>query len=530
MSRLIDILPDRGCYRCGETVGLTVAVDHSDGLIVSCRISHLATEVARVTGSIPAEGDQRAVTLEWLPPPIAPRGYGVHIELEDASGTIVDVGATAFDVLPDWTTYPRYGFLSDFPPDRGDVVETIEELARFHINGLQFYDWLYRHDDPLPPGVEFDDPLGRRLSLATVRELMDEAHARGMASMAYIAVYAASAEFWRARPDWALYDESGEPIEFGDDFLGLMAPARGTPWVNHLQRRCDEVLASLPFDGIHIDQYGEPRTAFDAVGMPVDLPAAFSDFVTELKERHPESPTTFNAVKNWPIEALVAAPMDFVYIELWPDTPTYRELGEIVARAHRDSGGKPVVIALYLPAERETNIRVANALIISNGGSRIELGERGRLLADPYFPRHEKLSVSLRETLLRYSDFRVRYGDLLGPTATPSLPRARVPVGVWAVEREVPGWMVINLVNMSGIAAARWDEAHWAPGPITNVFVYVDTPTAVHRVWWASPDGADSRLQPAEWSADDRTLRVTVPSIDYWTLLAIELESGMETG
>jgi len=530
MSRLVDIFPDKGFYQSGETVRLTAMVDGSDDCVILCRISHLATEVACVTASVSTQGRQRVVTLEWLPPPIAPRGYGVHAELIDASGKIVDVGSTAFDVLVDWTSFPRYGFLTDFTPDRTDAASTVEELARFHINGLQFYDWQYRHDEPLPSSDVFDDPLGRRLSLATVRELVDEAHTRGMASMAYIAVYAASTEFWYGKPGWALYDEQGEPIVFGEDFLGLMNPTRGTPWADHLQKRCDEVLASVPFDGIHIDQYGEPRIAFDSGGRSIDLPSAFSDFVIEFKERHPESPTTFNAVKNWPIDELVTAPMDFVYIELWPDTPTYRELGEIVARAHKDSGNKPVVVALYLSADRETNIRIANALIVAHGGSRIELGEQGRLLSDPYFPLHEEILPSLRDTLRRYGDFRIRYGNLLGPATTPSPTRVQLPGGVWAAVRDAPGWITINLVNMSGITEARWDDVHAAPQPITNAFVYLRTESAVRRVWWASPDGGDSRLLQAEWSVDDDTLRVTVPSIDCWTLIAIELESGKEAG
>lgn len=28
-------------------------------------------------------------------------------------------------------------------------------MARFHLNGLQFYDWMYRHSDYLPPAAEY---------------------------------------------------------------------------------------------------------------------------------------------------------------------------------------------------------------------------------------------------------------------------------------------------------------------------------------------------------------------------------------
>lgn len=528
MSEPIDIFPDKGFYRIGDPVRLKATVDGSADGVLECRIFHLAAEVACLSAPITVRETPQDIVLEWLPPHVASRGYGVQAELRDASGGVAGVGSTAFDVLSDWIAYPRYGFLSDFSPGRTDVGATIEELTRFHINGLQFYDWLYRHDNPLPPTDVFLDPLDRRLSLTTVRELLDEAHARGMASMAYVAVYAASMELWRQKPEWALYDEHGEPVAFEEDFLGLMDPTHGSPWADHLQRRCDEILAALPFDGIHIDQYGEPRTAFNRDGEPVDLPTAFSDFVSELKKHHPDSRVTFNAVKNWPSETLATAPLDFAYIELWPDTPTYGEIGEIVERAHADSGNKPVVIALYIPADRETNIRLADALIIAHGGSRIELGEEGRLLSDPYFPLHEELPSSLRDVLRRYSDFRVRYGEFLGPAARPSPSRIKAPDGVCVVARDVPGWTVINLVNMSDIAEAQWDEDHPAPLSLSDVSLDIEIESEVRRVWLASPDGEDLHLQPADWSVDDGTVRVAVSSIEFWTMLAIEFEPGKD--
>jgi len=526
MSEPIDIYPNKGFYRVGDSVSLHVGLDGAVNGVLDCRIFNLAVEVARFTTKVVVQEAPQDVDFEWQPPHVSHRGYGVQASLTDDVGVVMATGSTAFDVLEDWTSYPRYGFLCDFSSERTDVTKTFEELTRFHVNGLQFYDWLYRHDDPVPATDLFLDPLNRPLSLTTVRQLIEEAHVRGMASMAYIAVYASSMDLWREQPAWALYDEDGEPIVFDGDFLGLMDPTQGTRWAEHLQRRCDEILASLSFDGIHIDQYGEPRTAFTAEGNPVDLPGAFTGFVSEFKKRHPESPTTFNAVKNWPIDSLVKSPMDFVYIELWPDTPTYREIGEVVESAYRSSGNKPVVIALYLPTEREKNIRLANALIVAHGGSRIELGENGRLLSDPYFPRHEALSPGLHDTLKRSSDFRVRYGELLGPCARPSDTQVKVPNDMWLTVRDIPGWVVINLVNMQGIAEARWDSDHREPALATDIAVDIDTVLDVQRVWAASPDSKDLSLQPLEWAVDDGTVHVVVPLIEFWTMVAIEFKLG----
>ncbi len=526
MNRPIDISPDRSFYRVGDPVRIHVQIDPPTVGLVECRIFHLGDEVTCLSVPVEESVSPQHLDLEWLPPAIAPRGYGVRVDLVDASGRVVHTAHSAFDVLTRWTDHPRYGFVCEFSPERNDVDEVIDELTRFHVNGLQFYDWQYRHDDPLPPSDIFDDPLDRRLSLTTVRALIDQAHERHIASMAYLAVYGSSMELWRARPEWALYDHDGAPIAFDGDFLGLMDPTRGTPWADHLQGRCREVLDALPFDGIHIDQYGEPRTAFNVRGDPVDLPEAFSDFVHDLKAHRPDAVTTFNAVKNWPIVALVSAPMDFVYIELWPETPTYREIGEIVERAYVDSGHKPVVIALYIPADREVNIALVDAIIIMHGGSRIEVGEGNRLLSDPYFPLHEELSGGLYDMLLRYSDFRVRYGEFLGTAGRPSNMCVDVPDSVWAVVRDVPGWSVVNLVNMSGIGDAHWDEEHRAPVPMTDVTIDVHTDAEVRRVWLASPDGDDPQLVPAEWSIDGEQVRITVPSIEFWTMVAVEFEEG----
>ena len=52
-----------------------------------------------------------------------------------------------------------------------DVEGVVDNFHRLHLNAVQFYDWMYRHARLLPPTDDFVDPLGRELSLATVRRL-----------------------------------------------------------------------------------------------------------------------------------------------------------------------------------------------------------------------------------------------------------------------------------------------------------------------------------------------------------------------
>jgi dextranase len=267
--------------------------------------------------------------------------------------------------------------------------------------------------------------------------------------------------------------------------------------------------------------------AYDAEGELVDLPHAFAAFVASLKDSHPGAAVLFNAVGNWPIEALAASPQDFAYVEIWPPAAGYEELHEVIVGARRLSGGKPVVIALYIPADHPHNILLADALIFASGGTRIELGENGRLLTDPYFPKHQALSPGLKRRLRSYYDFVVRYGDLFGPPASDPVGVApKVPDGVWAVPRTSRGWLTVGLINTTGLGDPRWDEAHPGPEPRREFWVGVPVQEQVRQVWWASPDRESLRLKPVPWGPDQGAVRAAIPCLDVWGLLALELETA----
>lgn len=512
--------PDQGTYLPGQLVQIRVSAPGLAGGQVRASISHITTKVASLETQLGGDGSG---TLEWAPPPDNPRGYGVDVEVRGPDDLPRMAASTAFDVLARWTHRPRYGFVTDFGPNHR-TAETLDSLLPFHVNALQFYDWQFRHDQLVAPQSDYEDPLGRRLSLGTVRRLVKEAGARGMASMAYAVVYAASLDFQRAHPEWALYDEHRRPVEF-EGFLGYMDPRPGRPWAEHLLRQCENAIAELGFNGIHLDQYGEPRQAFDVAGAEINLPSAFRDFIEEFKRRLPGSAVTLNAVKNWPMDALAASMEDFYYVELWPETPTYRDLRNAVTEARASSLGKPVVVAIYLPADQPANICLVDAVILASGGSRIEVGEQGRLLADPYFPKHQPISAVLATGLRRYWDVAVRYGELLfdsQPTPNGDF-QAEGPEDIWTILRYIPGWLLVSMVNLRGLAEARWDHEHPAPAPLDHVAVRVLNGHSIGQVWWIDPDGESTQPQAVEWSNADGEVVVWVPTLSYWGLLLFEL-------
>jgi len=310
--QILECSPNRGFFKPHESSVIKVGLkaDQLTAAKLRITVSHMQTETARQEQDIaPFSGGS---WLQLTVPPISsqPQGYGLKLEILDTAGNMLDCRYSAVDTLHDWTDFPRYGFLTDFTAQRSDLDAALDRMAAYHLNGIQFYDWQYRHDTLLSPVEEFVDPLGRSLSMKTVRRLIEGAHRRGMAAMPYLAVYAASLAFWEDHLDWRLFDEQGKAIDF-EGFLGLMNPTSGSPWIEHLAQECERVLAEMPFDGLHVDQYGEPKTACDSQAAVVDLPQAFKDFVTQLKTSFPGQTVVFNAVGNWPIDELAASPQLF---------------------------------------------------------------------------------------------------------------------------------------------------------------------------------------------------------------------------
>lgn len=519
---LLDFYPDKSMYTPGEQVKLILefALDKDAAIGYVLELSHGADVLQIRKGEQLFSPGKNLLEFDFQPGASAPAGYGAEITL---SGSIAAQLETAFDVLPDWTLFPRYGFLTDFSPARGDPEATIQELAKYHINGLQFYDWQYRHEHLVSPQENYLDPLGRPLSLKVIRNLIEAAHTRGIQAMPYLAIYAASAAFWKAHPDWALYDEQHQLIPFGEDFLGIMNPTAGSPWANHLLHECSQVLAELPFDGLHIDQYGEPKTGMDANSHSVDLPLAFADFIRSAVQQHPGSPVLFNAVENWPIEALAQAPLAFNYVEIWPPKTRYTDLVDIVRNDRSISPTKPVVVALYLPAERITNIRLADALIYSAGGSRIELGENNRLLVDPYFPKHEAISEPLRAFLRRQSDLIVRYEEWISPLIEEDLSaEVKLPQGVQGFFRHTPQGYSLSLVNLCSAAPLEWTQEHAVPEALQNFSIELDIPEDSLKISWVTPDEPTLHPQQLQYQKDGPKLSITVPRLEIWDVLLIQ--------
>src|SRR5688572_386168 len=172
--RIVDFYPSQGSFSPGETVTLLIELE-SFGLqdiLLRIFIQHLTELLTIVEQTVQLAHGEHTLEVDWMPPP-KPAGYSARLAIYSAEQESSLHAITAFDILSHWTDFPRYGFLTNFSGSRPYPESVLKKLTRFHINGLQFYDWQYRHDQLLAPTEEYTDPLGRELSLASVRQLVE---------------------------------------------------------------------------------------------------------------------------------------------------------------------------------------------------------------------------------------------------------------------------------------------------------------------------------------------------------------------
>jgi dextranase len=530
-------------FKPGEPARLSVQVSGEAGaleLVASFR--SLFRAVGEIRRPLDLSAGPVNVWLEWQPPAAAPAGYGLELRVLGPGSQVLAEASSAFDVLERWTQNPRYGFLSDYSPSRSDEADTMASLTGYHVNALQFYDWMYHHDQFLVSWDPYTDLFGRVHSIQTVKRLIDAAHQREIAAMPYTAVYGASLEFFKAHPEWDMYKADGTPHVFIENLMGYMDMRPGSGWTQHLLAQFQDILGSTSFDGIHLDQYGGPKIGYDSQGNAFDLAQPMADMINataELvrRERGNRGAVVFNAVTNWPIEKVAPAREDIVYIEVWEPYTSFTNLRQLILQAQRLGGGKPVVLAAYIDPALQANARLMDAIIFASGGGHIALGEKDGYLADPYFPKYKTLTPELSATLKRYIETAIRYQEVLGPTAqdvtadyqnrlsvqgvetTPSLLFDKV----YPIARENGRYTALSLVNLLGLKHGEWAKEVSAPrslGPTTVEISGVDRP--VSQVGFVSPDGAALEPRLLEFSQSGGLLRFTLPSLEYWDLLLIE--------
>jgi len=431
-----DAYPDKATYHPGQDALIIVrlrndgAANYSGSVIA--RLLWLTDEITEThTPLTLARGETCDLRLKMDVPGTDFRGYGVDIEVTDEAGHSVACTTTALDVLSDWPLAPRYGFFADFSANEPDTVERVAQLGKYHINVVQYYDWMYRHYQLLPPGgqTEFVDALGRKLSLETVRRKIELGHERNMTALAYGAVYGAEPEFVDKHRDLALYKADGTP-ESIENLFYTMDIRRGSPWHDLIINEYVKAVTDMPFDGIHMDQYGFPKSAFvgSADGPAVFLDEHFGPLIDDsaraVQEAKSSAKVIFNCVNDWPTEKVAASDQAAIYIEVWSPHDSYSDLRRLILKAKKAaSGQKQIILAAYMSPllnakpemleSAEVATRLTTATIFANGGFHLLMGEGDGALDDPYYPQYATLRPEFANVMRRYYDFFVRYENWL---------------------------------------------------------------------------------------------------------------------
>lgn len=538
--------PDRAQYIIGEPVRLLLNPASSFPAIESVRLFSLQREL---DCSWSRQG--RTVLLGAL----EAGSYGVRIETK--AGAL----ETAFDVVASAKSVVRYGFLSDFAPEDGDTAD-LDWLCRVHVNTVQFYDWMYRHDRLLSPEDEYREPIGRSSSLTVIRKKIEACRTRGMRAFAYGAVYAATEETVQAHPDWAAYTLDGEPMIFAD-WLNYMNISPACGWSEYIVNEFRTVVETLGFSGIHLDTYGFPKRVYAQNGERISFDEAFLPLINAAREAvcavDENNGVTFNAVNDWPTERIAAGSQDALYIEVWPPHDTYRDLYQLIQKAKRLAPEKSVVLAAYIKpfqnaadeasvAKAEYAFRLANAVILASGGIQLVHGEEESLLCDSYYAKHAKIRPEFSDTVVRYADYLVRYAPLLyddkgydvSMTASGGINDDVTAVAdnasfssdgrantVWMILRESMHRLTLHLINLTG-NDALWDTPKNEPETVRNIRLALRLDAEITGVYCASPDGETLEAVELPYqtsrSAYGRIQELTIPELRCFSTVWIEWE------
>ncbi|WP_168120066.1 glycoside hydrolase family 66 protein [Paenibacillus sp. HB172176] len=378
------VYTDKARYDPSDVATIKVELTNDSGALysgnVNLSIHHLETQVYTTSQAISlANGNSTTVTFTWTTPGTDFKGYFVSVTAGSSTG------ATAIDVSSDWTRFPRYGYMSEFPSESSTVSDarvkqTIED---YHTNAFQLYDWMWRHENYIKRtgGVidsSWTDWSGdNTMYWQTIQNLISSMHDYNAAAMPYTMTYAALNDYESISgvdPEWAMYEDSAHMNPLGFDFvdndpstwLWLFNPA-DSGWQSHIFAQYRDIMNTAGFDGIHLDQMGERSDPYDYDGNVIDLDNSFSGFINNLRDNLDanslsDKVITFNNVdgaeNGWAFNDVTKnADYDFTYTEIWGNANDYIELKALIDKAKRNNGQKAVVLAAYMNYEENTGTK-----------------------------------------------------------------------------------------------------------------------------------------------------------------------------
>ena len=549
----LSIQTNKACYRPGETITFTANGNMPNGVTVRYLKAGNVVETETVRGS----------TWTWTAPLSDFTGY--LAEVITTEGNVESIlGTVGIDVSSDWTRFPRYGFVATFDDSKTDAVikEEMAFLNRCHINGIQFYDWHYKHHWPLGGtrgGLldNYTDIANRNIVTSVVRRYIDVQHQLGMKAMFYNLCYGALNDYAAdgVSGEWLMYKQSGhgdiDQLVLSSAWKSniLLANPANTAWQQYLAERNDDVYASFDFDGYHIDQVGDRGTVYDYNGNRLNLPKGFGSFITAMKAAHPQKRLVMNAVASYGASQIAqTGSVDFLYNELWDSESRFEDLLTVRQANSAYSNNKlQTVFAAYMNYNKSLQkgtfntpgVLLADATMFAIGGAHLELGD-GHMLCHEYFPNSNlQMNEELRLGIVRYYDFLVAYENLLrgggGEEAVCEVTsgNSSISINAWPPQlgkvtaycRKTATSQVVHLLNFRQANSLSWrdmDGTMLAPQEVTGLPLSLKTTSAVKRIWVASPDALAGAPIELSFAQRNGVVTFTLPSLKYWTMIVLE--------
>lgn len=362
---------DKSTHEPGKQA--TITAEASTEGTVHFSVSHLGVEID--SGDATVENGK--ATWSYTTP--SEDGQGYLVTATGGDGTHAE---TAIDASTSWTRFPRMGYLSHFKPTAPEGTDGhttyeaflfqkpqdyIDKLSRdYHINALQYYDWQYRHEQPVAKGDLADKwPLWYRDTYASKRTITDyiqDAKNANMGSLAYSMAYAANDNYdtntikdeWRLREDNGSYwvRDLGEqwwvPTPKGVDkpkSHQFMMNVNNEDWRTYITGQYKTQKTEFKFDGTHIDTLGQTSKK-DASGNPVDLTDGLAALVDDTY-KNVGGQVGINLPDGAGSEKINKASAAYMYTELWDHNETNAQVASYLQSARNNAGNKPQIVAAY---------------------------------------------------------------------------------------------------------------------------------------------------------------------------------------
>lgn len=544
----IDIYPLKGMFLPSDTIILQVELMNAEG--ETKVIVEVFDLFERVYSNIQNLDFCCGIAKIEIPSMKENRGYGVSIKIGSLLST------TSFEIYDDWKKIPRYGFLSDFTTKNLNRHEYLKTLLKLHINVVQYYDWMYQHNDLVSNSDEFVDLMGRTLNQKTVKNRIFMLNKHNIRSIAYGAIYGASNEFYKNHKDWAFYNNRCEPIQFIDVFT-IMNFTRNSPWHNYIINEFKTAIEKMGFDGIHMDTYGYPKIARDFNGNVIHLSEHFNELINDtkrtLEENNLSNDLIFNNVGSWPVEVTYKAKQSALYIEVWDPISKYNDLVHLVRRVKSLTKQKQLIISAYLKPyyefdkmESTISHKLLSAVLYSEGAHHLIMGEEQKVLRTGYYCDYGTLSDEQFNEIRKYFDFNSRYSTLLydehledktlthtkGDNEEYVFPNEIVSVTpesgkIFVSIKETKKRKIIHFINLIGQTETVWNELKNLPIKATNIEVNVLVLQDVIGVYIASPDNNNDMVSlkyKMFESPNGSVIKFIIKSVEIWSMVLIQLK------